>query len=362
MIQVYTHAKYFYHFIKGKMLRLPHELEEGIAHALKDVPKSQWLRASQLLSEHYRESLAGGKTPKVSGDLAALAYAAIILPSTYAQLYGALNATLERAPDSWQPATLLDIGSGPGTALWVAAALLPSLQKMTAWEREPGFIKLGQQLAKRSTSKAVQSAVWERLTLSRYLPASTMPKYDLITIGHVLNELDAGLRRAVLDWVWEHTDGVLLIVEPGTSAAFPIVREMREYLLAKGAHTLAPCVHDRPCPLQVEAGVNDWCHFPQKIERPAVQRRAKEGSAGWEESKFSYAALAKFSPKSTIYGRLIHQPQVPTKNKSFVELPLSSQDGIISLRVLKVNKTEYERAKKLRWSDVLLSRDFTNEE
>jgi ribosomal protein RSM22 (predicted rRNA methylase) len=343
------------------MLRLPIELEEGIAEALKSTPKSQWLRASQLLSEHYRETLAGGKTPKVSGDLAALAYAAIILPSTYAQLYGALSATLERVPADWQPANLLDIGSGPGTALWVAADLLPSLQKITAWEREPGFIKLGQALARRSPHPAVQNAVWERLTLSRYLPAS-LPKYDLITIGHVLNELDAGLRRAVLDWAWEHCSGVLLIVEPGTSAAFPIVREMREYLLTKGAHTLAPCVHDRPCPLQVDAGVNDWCHFPQKIERPAIQRRAKEGSAGWEESKFSYAALAKLSPKSTIYGRLIHQPQVPLKNKNFVELPLSSQDGIISLRVLKANKTEYDTARKLHWGDVLSTRDFTNEE
>lgn len=329
------------------LVELPQSLELAIEQELKNVPKSQWMKAAQTLSEHYRDTLATGKIPTVRGDLAALAYVAIILPSTYAQLSGALAATKERLPEDWQPTSLLDIGSGPGTALWVAGQLWPSLQNLTAWEREPAFIALGQRLAKASGKPALQKAHWERITLGKYLPTANQ-KYDVIILGHVLNELEVGLRKQVLDYAWEHCKGLLLVVEPGTPAAFAIVRELRDYILTKGAYTLAPCAHDNPCPLQ-----NDWCHFPQKIERPAFQRRAKEGTAGWEESKFSYVALGKIPPKSTIWGRLIHQPQVPKKNKTFVELPVSSRDGIFNVRVNKLSRTVYDEARNLKWGDTL---------
>lgn len=338
------------------LVKLPAELEIAIEQELKHIPKSQWLKAAQSLSEHYRDTLAYGKVPTVRGDLAALAYAAIILPSTFAQLSGALAATGERLPADWQPETLLDIGSGPGTALWVAAQIWPGLQSITAWEREPAFISLGQKLAKASSWQSLRQANWERLTISKYLP-TTSQKYDLIILGHVVNELSPDLRKPLLDYVWEHSSGVILLVEPGTPAAFAIVREMREYLLKKGAFTLAPCAHDNPCPLQ-----DDWCHFPQKIERPDFQRRAKEGTAGWEESKFSYVAVSKTPPQSTIWGRLIHQPQVPRKNKTFVELPVSTRDGILNLHISKLSRDLYDQAKHLHWGDILPTpQQFTQE-
>jgi len=187
-------------------------------------------------------------------------------------------------------------------------------------------------------------ARWQAVALGHTLPRAT-PQFDLVVLGHVLNEMDEALRQAVVDAAWEHTAGVLLVVEPGTSAAFPVVRAAREQLLRQDAHTLAPCAHDAPCPL-----TNDWCHFPQLLHRPPFQRRVKEGTAAWEESKFSYAAMSRFPSSSPIWGRLIHQPHV---DKAGVELIVSSREGIVRSRIPKRDRERFREARELRWGDAL---------
>jgi ribosomal protein RSM22 (predicted rRNA methylase) len=137
----------------------------------------------------------------------------------------------------------------------------------------------------------------------------------------------------------------LIIVEPGTSSTFPIVKAMRDYLLGLDAQTLAPCAHNKPCPL-----VNDWCHFPQRLERPSFQRQAKAASAGWEESKFSYAAMSRFPAETAIWGRLIHQPH---KTKKDAHLTVSSTDGIVDLAIPKSQREAFRHAAEYRWGDAI---------
>ncbi len=329
------------------VLSLPAELEAAIENVLRELPASQWVSAAQSLSQRYRAEQTSFKTTKTSalatGRIAALGYVALILPATYAQLWGAMTATLNRAPD-WKPTTLLDLGSGPGTALWAAADVWPSLQTVTAWEREPAFLELGKQLAAASPNPVVATSKWEQIRLEGFLPRDA-PHFDLIILGHVLNELDANVQSKVISWAWEHCDGLLLLVEPGTSAAFPFVKAARQQLLTLGARTLAPCAHDGTCPL-----VGDWCHFPQKIYRPEFQRRAKAAQANWEESKFSYAAMARFGPDTPIWGRLLHQPHL---HKAWADLTVSSQEGIVRARILKRDKATYQQARNYNWGDTL---------
>ena len=329
------------------MLSLPAELEAAIENVLRELPASQWVSAAQSLSQRYRVEQSSLKPAKrlalATGRVAALGYLALILPATYAQLWGAMTATKSRAP-TWKPTTLLDIGSGPGTALWAATAIWPSLQNLTAWEREAAFLELGKQLAAASPSPVVAASKWEQIRLEGFLPRDA-PHFDLIILGHVLNELDTSVQSKVISWAWEHCDGLLLLVEPGTSATFPFVKAARQQLLALGARTLAPRVHDQMCPL-----VGDWCHFPQKVYRPEFQRRAKAAQAGWEESKFSYAAMARFGPDTKIWGRLLHQPHL---HKAWADLIVSSQEGIVRERILKRDKAAYQQARDYNWGDML---------
>jgi ribosomal protein RSM22 (predicted rRNA methylase) len=329
------------HLDPTDMLELPMALREGIAAALAEVPSPRWLRAAQGVSERYRAERSGGETALARGEDQALGYAALILPAAYAQLRGAMAATAARLL-GWEPRTMLDLGSGPGTALWAASAQWPSLEHITAWEREPALIALGRKLAA-SGPAALQASRWERHDLREL--AAEGPQYDLVVIGHVLNELEPELRQRLIAAAWARAGGLLLVVEPGTSGAFEIVRESRNALLDTGARTIAPCPHDLPCPL-----TNDWCHFPQRLRRPDFQKRARGAPSAWEDAKYSYAAMARFGPSAPIAGRVIREPAF---NKAYAETLLCAAEGVAPLRALKRHREAFRRVKNLVWGEAL---------
>src|SRR5687768_164135 len=100
-----------------RTIELPEELHQAIEEMLATTPPARWIRAAQELSERYRGPREARQAALATGPLQALGYAAMMLPATYAQLWGAMGATAARIP-GWTPATMLDLGSGPGTALW----------------------------------------------------------------------------------------------------------------------------------------------------------------------------------------------------------------------------------------------------
>lgn len=77
--------------------------------------------AAQAAAE--REAAAARSSIAQGGSLydmpAALAYAAARMPACYAALSRALGEVAERRP-GWRPASQLDFGAGPGTAVWAA--------------------------------------------------------------------------------------------------------------------------------------------------------------------------------------------------------------------------------------------------
>ena len=111
-----------------------------------------------------------------------------------------------------------------------------------------------------------------------------------------------------------------------------------------GAHTIAPCAHDQPCPLQ-----NDWCHFPQRLKRPEFQRRAREASSEWEESKFAYAAMARFAPHAPIWGRVIREP---SSNKAYAEATIDARRGC-ALSWVEAPPRAFRLVKQLEWGAAL---------
>ncbi|MDZ7292252.1 MAG: small ribosomal subunit Rsm22 family protein [candidate division KSB1 bacterium] len=325
------------------MLSLPSTLENGVQEILKTLPTKQWAGEARALSQRYRGKRRVLTPEFVKGKEQGIAYLALILPATYAQLRGAMAATRAQAPD-WSPQSLLDIGSGPGTAMWAAIEQWPSLNALHAWEREPAFIALGRELAQASEHAAVREAQWQKIDVSLFLPRR-LPTFELVILGHVLNELNPIHRRHVINYAWKHCSGLLLIVEPGTLAAFSAVRSARAQLLASGARMLAPCPHEHPCPL-----VDDWCHFSQRLRRPQFQRRAKAALSQWEDCKFSYAAMARFGPTTQPWARIIREPQV---TKAYVEVQLCTVDGITLHREYKKNPEAFKRTKKLPWGAIL---------
>src|ERR1700704_522726 len=106
---------------------LPFELRAGLDAKLQGLSRSDAAARAALISKTYRD---GGGSAAIRSETDALAYALARMPATYAALTASLNALCEIAP-GFAPASLLDIGAGPGTASWAAAESFASLHRFT---------------------------------------------------------------------------------------------------------------------------------------------------------------------------------------------------------------------------------------
>ena len=316
------------------MIELPARLSVRLRAELHRTPSNQWVPNAQVLSERYRGTRDGA--PLIRSALDALSYAALLMPATYAQLDGALRATSQRSP-TFSPTTLLDLGSGPGTAVWAAMERFSTIQSVTTVERDIQLDVLAHRL--HSAHDIPVTQLRQDLT-----DQHGWPVHDMVVIGHVLNELAPAQRADLLMRAWAATSHTLVIVEPGTSAFFPMLTAIRQTLIDLGAHVIAPCTHNATCPLS-----GDWCHFATKIARPDFQRLARGATLPYEEAKFSYIAVSRV-PIAYSGARVLHDG---TTHKGYITLEHCSARGIVTSSVLKRQRDAYRSARDAQWGSWL---------
>src|SRR3981081_1538867 len=103
---------------------LPAELKAALDARLQGFSRSDAASRAAVIPKPYRD---GGNSGAIASEADALAYALARMPATYAAVTASLNALREITPH-FAPASLLDVGAGPGTATWAAAEAFPSLQ------------------------------------------------------------------------------------------------------------------------------------------------------------------------------------------------------------------------------------------
>ena len=123
-------------------MKLPAELASAIERETAAIDPKQLARAAEELSERYRT----GTAKPLDSSIQQTAYLLTRMPATFAACSAVLGEIAQRIPET-NFLTMLDLGSGPGTAAWVATLRFPALQKITLVEREPGVIAIGQRLA-----------------------------------------------------------------------------------------------------------------------------------------------------------------------------------------------------------------------
>ena len=136
------------------------DLEQAIASLLSKTKTNTLLQARKDLTEKYQ-----GKAPPMN-ELECLAYLGARMPATYAVLSQIMHAL------PIQPRSLLDLGSGPGTALWAASACFPSLETIIAYEQNPLLIDIGAKLAKTAPFPALLKTTWQHHNLAT---STTLP-------------------------------------------------------------------------------------------------------------------------------------------------------------------------------------------
>lgn len=315
---------------------LPPELSAALDAELHGTPAAALARAAEQLSRRYHEPVAGRRVVR-SAD-AVRAYLAYRLPATYAAVFAALAATAERQA-AFAPRTVLDLGSGPGTALWAAAAVWPSLDRFAAVEAEPSMATVGERLARAAMNRTLRETQW----LVRDMTApEAFPACDLALAAYALGELAPAQHDVVVRRLWHACAGTLVLIEPGTPAGFRTVQRCREALLGLGARTIAPCPHDAPCPL---LGTSRWCHVVARLERSRIHRLAKRSTLSYEDEPYAYAALAR-DPAPPIAARVIGFPRA---GGGHVELELCTPTGVRRQTLSRRDGDAYRTARRLRW-------------
>lgn len=304
-------------------MQLPAELQQAIDEIALHSPALR--KARERLSQVYRE---GGVSP--FGDEAArLAYLGARMPATYA----AVRRVLSELPSVQ---SLLDLGAGPGTASWAAVDLFPEIQQIVLVEKSGEAVGLGKRLAEACPHPALRNGQW----LVQDLMSPVRPA-DVAVFSYVLNEIREFW--SVVEPVWEKVN-FLVVVEPGTPKGFQNILKVRERLLQKGAHLLAPCPHAFACPIQGA----DWCHFAARVERTRLHRLLKEGALGFEDEKFSYLIAAKERPAS-FEARVVRHP---LKQSGFVRLPVCAKSGRLEeWTATKKDRAFYKVARDLEWGE-----------
>ena len=318
-------------------MRLSAELQDAIQRETAKVDHRKLAQATAQLTEHYKA--ADFSTPAVATEAHRAAYLAVRLPATYAAICRVFGEIKLRAPQE-EIASLLDLGSGPGTALFAAVEQFPNLQQVTLIESDAGWIAIGKRLAEQSESSVVQQAQRLKQDLRSGLGCE---KHDLVVISYTLGELPQAAAEAVLNKAWKCAGKFLVVVEPGTRRGFDAINAARSAMIAGAAHIFAPCPHHFPCPM---AAAGDWCHFSQRVERTSQHRQLKGGALGYEDEKFSYLVAAKNSSPSA-GARIVRHPG---KHSGHVQLVLCTPEGKIENRtVTRSSKDAYKRARKAEW-------------
>lgn len=244
-------------------------------------------------------------TPVRFNEELGVVYMAARLAGGYTAVRRALNEILIRDP-SFAPHSLMDFGSGLGTAVWAShSCWADTLKEMVCVESSGPMNVLAERLLRDDDEKA-QSHI-KQVYFRQFLPVSPKVQFDLVVGAFSLSELASKKDRieTVLT-LWRKTSSYLVLVENGTKEGHQILMEARDALLktreqtaldSRTAYVFAPCPHEMMCPKMARLPTAP-CNFHQHYHPLPLP-----GSPVRQTETFSYVILSRSDPKEAEAGQ-----------------------------------------------------------
>lgn len=317
-------------------MMLPASLGAALGSRLEGVSRKHLAARAKAISERYRGGAPSSLAIRDGDD--ALAYAVARMPATYAAVSHVLGRLGEHWPD-FAPVSLLDLGAGPGTATFAAAAHWASVATATQIERHPEFRSLASGLAAEAFPE-LRLEVRAADTASALVAGDTA---SLAVISYALVEMEEAPAIALATRAFASARDALILIEPGTPAGFARIRAARSALIAAGARIVAPCPGGVSCPIRGA----DWCHFSVRLARSRDHKLLKSADVPFEDERFSYLVATR-SEVPAHASRILSEP---IRDRSAVTLTLCTETGLAIEAVPRSDKTAYKRAAKTGWGD-----------
>ena len=324
-------------------MELPIELRLEIEKRLENQDTKILQQNAEEISLKYRTESGSGKR-LVTQSMQVLSYAAVRMPATYGAVHTVIEKLIEILPD-FKPTSLLDVGSGTGAGTWAISRFF-DLKDVICLEREREMRELGSSLMKISEDETLKNANWAEFDLTKH---EISTKADIVIASYVLNEMDKTEYLKAVQKLWDATNKILIIVEPGTPVGFNEIRTIREELISKGAHIVAPCTHSHNCPIMDD----DWCHTTCRVARTKIHKNLKSGNVPYEDEKFSYIVACKqnYAVPNIKLGRVLRHPKIEAGK---ITLDVCTKQGNIhSVIVTKKDKELFKIVRKAKCGDLI---------
>ena len=316
-------------------MELPISLREKINKKAEGKKQSELLEISNEISDKYINKSGQGNRLVTKED-EALVYSIARMPATFGAVHKALEWSLENFNEEIN--SLLDVGAGTGAASWAVSEVLNRSIEITCLEREEEMINLGQEYMKNEMT-SLSRAKWIKQDVSN---TDITHKADLVISSYMLNEFSDETRMQAIQKLWNATNKLLIIIEPGTPETFKKMKKIREYFIERGGNVIAPCVHNQKC----ELPENDWCQFTCRISRSKLHKVLKGGASPFEDEKFFYLAISKNSQEidNEEVSRVLRHPKIESGK---ITLKLCSNNVIEEKMITKKNKDLFKIARKI---------------
>ncbi|XP_047111717.1 methyltransferase-like protein 17, mitochondrial [Schistocerca piceifrons] len=274
----------------------------------------------------------------------------------YAVLFRIMKEISKRVPE-FQPKSLLDFGSGVGTAIWaVNSVWRETMKEYFCVDSSRDMNEISSLIVRDgNANKDLPKGIFYR----QFLPASHTIKFDIVISAYSLLELPSTeVRLETVRNLWSKALRYIVFVEQGTNAGFQVVNEARDYILHLAenaserlpmpkAHIFAPCPHDHSCPRAFEDKTP--CNFEVTYESLPIGNRGK-----LKKELFSYVVLAKGSRHSddAQWPRIVRPTLVRSRHTICRMCTASGKLTEVIFTASKHGKIAYRCARASKWGDL----------
>ena len=263
----------------------------------------------------------------------------------YALYYSVINAAkiLHLLPSiSFQKEeiSVLDLGSGPGTAGLTLLTALERAIRLTCVESS-GHMR---QLAERLLSQYRGAGKLSNLSVIPALPSKNADTYDLVIAANVLAELDTTEGDRTMRSLAERTapGGYLVIIEPGQQLHTRRLMHLRNTLLESTTDLapLFPCLRRDRCPMLAYSDT-DWCHGTIEWRQPRLNAHL-DNLLSFNKHRIKYSAFIFQRYGVTPSGIRVLTP--PQKTRVGIETLVCGEEIYGVVRIRKGCRSEKNRA------------------
>ena len=321
---------------------------------LKRARHSLWQRYQKTYDPIHQEDVSGFQK---KGEHEA--YMLSRFPATYGACCSVFARLFETAAfQEWSRdvftdnVTVLDIGSGPGTASLALCDTLLNYQSgiipnsITCIDQDDPMLEKCTHHLKERCKKLIT-------THNIISPTTAFPPADVVIMSYMLAEVTHLQQEHVLSKAFLAAKHALILINPGTSSLFPVFLKWRQKLISLGGFIAAPCPHMTHCPLDPDLSKNSphtgpgWCHFKTRIARTRDMKFLKNATMSFEDEPYNYLIILKKPLSSVPSARVMNAPQ---KRKGHLHMHLCTE-GTINHKTFSARIDNYQSIKKTAWGD-----------